>query len=113
VLEELTDRYGEPPAQVQNLVAVSRLRRLAQKAGLSDVVAMGGNLRVAPADLPDSLQVRLQRLYPGARLFAQQKAVSIPMLAGVSNAEGTDAELIAWLTGLLEAIFPPPVPPAG
>jgi transcription-repair coupling factor (superfamily II helicase) len=111
VLEELTDRYGEPPAQVQNLIAVSRLRRLAQKAGLSDVVAMGGNLRVAPADLPDSIQVRLQRLYPGARLFAQQKAVSIPILAGVSNAEGTDAELIAWLTGLLEAIFPPPPAP--
>jgi transcription-repair coupling factor (superfamily II helicase) len=110
VLEELTDRYGEPPAQVQNLVAVSRLRRLAQKAGLSDVVAMGGNLRVAPADLPDSIQVRLQRLYPGARLFAQQKAVSIPILAGVANAEGTDAELIAWLTGLLQAIFPPPAP---
>jgi transcription-repair coupling factor (superfamily II helicase) len=108
VLEELTDRYGEPPAQVQNLIAVSRLRRLAQKAGLSDVVAMGGNLRVAPAELPDSIQVRLQRLYPGARLFAQQKAVSIPILAGVTNPEGTDAELIAWLAGLLEAIFPAP-----
>jgi len=92
---------------VQNLIAVSRLRRLAQKAGLSDVVAMGGNLRVAPAELPDSIQVRLQRLYPGARVFAQQKALSIPILAGVSNPEGTDAELIAWLTGLLGAIFPP------
>jgi transcription-repair coupling factor (superfamily II helicase) len=111
VLDELTDRYGEPPAQVQNLIAVSRLRRVAQKAGLSDVVAMGGNLRVAPADLPDSIQVRLQRLYPGARLFAQQKSASIPMLAGVVNRDGTDAELIAWLTGLLEAIFPPPPAP--
>jgi transcription-repair coupling factor (superfamily II helicase) len=110
VLEELTDRYGEPPPQVQNLIAVSRLRRLAQKAGLSDVVAMGGNLRVAPAELADSIQVRLQRLYPGARLFAQQKAVSIPILAGITNPEGTDAELIAWLSGLLEAIFPAPIP---
>src|SRR5690606_15149697 len=35
VLEELTDRYGEPPGQVSNLLAVSRLRRLAQKVGLS------------------------------------------------------------------------------
>ncbi|HEY9498345.1 MAG TPA: transcription-repair coupling factor, partial [Terrimesophilobacter sp.] len=35
VLEELTDRYGPPPLQVQNLIAVSRLRRMAQKAGLS------------------------------------------------------------------------------
>jgi transcription-repair coupling factor (superfamily II helicase) len=105
VVEELSDRYGEPPLQVQNLVAVSRLRRRAQKAGLSDVVAMGGNLRVAPADLPDSVQVRLQRLYPGARIFAQQKALSIPMPAGLSG-DTADAELISWATGLLDAVFP-------
>jgi len=104
VLEELTDRYGEPPEQVQNLIAVSRLRRRAQKAGLSDVVAMGGNLRIAPADLPDSIQVRLQRMYPGARIFAAQKAISVAM-----PQEPADAELIAWVTGLLEAIFPQPV----
>ncbi len=108
VVEELADRYGELPAQVQNLVAVSRLRRLAQKAGLSDVVAMGGNLRIAPAELPDSLQVRLQRLYPGARLFEQAKAISVPLFAGIPNPSHTDAELIAWVTGLLAAIFPPP-----
>jgi transcription-repair coupling factor (superfamily II helicase) len=107
VVDELTDRYGEPPLQVQNLVAVSRLRRRAVKAGLSDVVAMGGNLRIAPADLPDSIQVRLQRLYPGARIFAQQKALSIPM-----PVDPTDAELIAWVTGLLDAIFPPAPEPA-
>jgi len=35
-------------------------------------------------------------------------ASAFPMLAGVANPEGTDAELISWLTGLLEAIFPPP-----
>jgi len=110
VVEELTDRYGEPPAQVQNLVAISRLRRIAQKAGLSDVVAMGGNLRVAPAELPDSIQVRLQRLYPGARLFAQAKAISVPLFAGLANPEHTDPELIEWVSGLLAAIFPVPEP---
>ena len=109
VVDELTDRYGEPPAQVRNLVAISRLRRLAQKAGLSDVVAMGGNLRIAPAELPDSLQVRLQRLYPGARLFAQAKAISVPLLAGAPAGERDDAQLVEWVTGLLAAIFPAPV----
>jgi len=106
VVEELTDRYSEPPEQVRNLVAISRLRRIAQKAGLSDVVAMGGNLRVAPAELPDSIQVRLQRLYPGARLFAQANAMSVPLFAGLPNADHTDAELIDWVAGLLAAIFP-------
>jgi hypothetical protein len=40
--------------QVVNLIAVSRLRRAAVKAGLSEVVAMGTNLRVAPGALADS-----------------------------------------------------------
>lgn len=104
VLEELTDRYGDPPEQVTMLIAVSRLRRAAQKAGLSEVVAMGGNLRVAPAVLPDSLQVRLQRMYPGARLFAQTNSMSVPM-----PREPSDGDLITWVGGLLTAIFPAPV----
>ena len=103
VVDELTDRYGEPPEPVRHLVAVSRLRRLAQKALLGDVVAMGGNLRLAPVDLPDSRTVRLQRLYPGARIFAQAKALSVPL-----PKELADAELIAWVTQLIEAIIPMP-----
>jgi transcription-repair coupling factor (superfamily II helicase) len=100
VLEELTDRYGEPPEQVRHLVAVSRLRRAAQKAGLSEVVVMGDKLRVAPADLADSIQVRLQRMYPGARYLAAGAAVIVPL-----PTEPTDAQLIEWAGGLLTAIF--------
>ena len=107
VLDELADRYGEPPEAVLNLIAVSRLRRAAVKAGLSEVVAMGSNLRVAPAELPDSLQIRLQRMYPGARYFAQAKAVSVPMPR--INAEPlSDADLIGWAATLLAALFPAP-----
>jgi transcription-repair coupling factor (superfamily II helicase) len=115
VLEELTDRYGEPPVPVQNLVAVSRLRWQAQQAGLGEVVAMGSNLRVAPADLADSIQVRLQRMYPGSRYVASTGALSVPMPR--PNGESLDdAGLIKWTESLLTAIFPPAVPsvlPAG
>ena len=100
VLDELTDRYGEPPVEVKHLVAVSRLRRAAQKAGLSEVVVMGDKLRVAPADLADSIQVRLQRMYPGARYLAAGAAVIVPL-----PAEPTDEQLIEWAGGLLAAIF--------
>ena len=115
VLDELSDRYGEPPVQVLNLIAVSRLRRMAQKAGLSEVVAMGGNLRIGPADLADSVQIRLQRLYAGSKYFAQTGVVSIPMK--VINGEPlSDGDLIDWVSKLLVAIFgaelvdPAPVP---
>lgn len=104
VLDELTDRYGEPPAPVANLIAVSRLRRMATKAGLSEVVAMGGNLRVSPAELADSVQVRLQRMYAGSRYFTQTNTVAVPM--PVINGEPMDdAALIAWTNQLLVAIF--------
>jgi transcription-repair coupling factor (superfamily II helicase) len=105
VLEELTDRYGEPPEAVTNLISVSRLRRRAQQAGLSDLVAMGSNLRVAPAELPDSIQVRLQRMYPKARLIAAQKVALVP-LPEKDGATLPDAELIEWVRSLLDAIFP-------
>ena len=104
VLDELTDRYGEPPVQVQNLIAVSRLRRMAQKAGLSEVVTAGGNLRVASMELLDSIQIRLQRMFPGARYFAQTHSVSVPLPVrqGIPLA---DADLIEWTGQLLVAIF--------
>ncbi|GAA3873703.1 transcription-repair coupling factor [Leifsonia kafniensis] len=107
VLEELTDRYGEPPEPVQNLIAVSRLRRQAQQASLSEVVAMGSNLRVAPADLADSIQVRLQRMYPGSRYFTQNGSLTVPM-PRVNDEPLADADLINWAGTLLTAIFPPP-----
>ncbi len=105
VHDELTDRYGELPLAVQNLFAVSRLRRHAQRAGLSDVVAMGSNLRVAPAALADSIQVRLKRMYPGSRYLAAQHAVLVPM-PRINGDALADADLIGWTTQVLDAIFP-------
>jgi transcription-repair coupling factor (superfamily II helicase) len=104
VLEELADRYGEPPEQVTNLIAVSRLRRMAVKAGLSEVVAMGSNLRIAGIALADSIQIRLQRMYPGAKYFAANASVSLPM-PRVNGEPLDDADLIAWTSTLLVAIF--------
>jgi transcription-repair coupling factor (superfamily II helicase) len=104
VLEELADRYGEPPEQVANLIAVSRLRRMAVKAGLSEVVAMGGNLRIAGVALADSIQIRLQRMYPGSKYFAATSSVAVPM-PRVNGEPLDDADLIAWTNTLLVAIF--------
>ena len=107
VVEELTDRYGELPTAVRNLVAVSRLRRTAQKAGLGEVAVMGSNLRLAPAVLPDSIQVRLQRMYPGAKYHAAPKVVLVPV-PQVDGEIPDDDGLIAWVAELLAALFPAP-----
>ena len=99
VREELADRYGEPPAEVHALLAVSHLRRMAQKAGLSEVVVMGDKLRVAPLTLQDSVQIRLLRMYPGARYLAQPRAVLAPMPQDLA-----DPDLIEWTRAFLVAI---------
>lgn len=104
VLDELTDRYGQPPQPVLTLVEVSRLRRMAQQVGLSDVVVMGSNLRVAGKELPDSAQVRLKRMFPGARWFPQQDAASIPLPKPHGETLPDDA-LIQWVESILTAVY--------
>lgn len=114
VVEELVDRYGTPPEEVEGLLAVSRLRRRAARAGLTDVVVMGSNLRIAPARLEDSIKVRLQRLYPKAKLVSGGEALVVPMptvpaAVGVGLEPLPDAQLLEWVGQLFTAIFPEPV----
>jgi transcription-repair coupling factor (superfamily II helicase) len=114
VLDELVDRYGPAPDEVLNLIQVSKLRRLAQQAGLSDVVALGTMLRVAPANLPDSAQVRLTRLYPGSKVLGGANAITVP-LPKVDGEPLPDAGLVEWVGRLLAAVFvkaPQPAQPA-
>jgi transcription-repair coupling factor (superfamily II helicase) len=109
VVDELGDRYGDLPPEVEGLLAVARLRRRAAQAALSDVVAMGPNLRIAPANLPDSMRVRLQRLYPSAKLLAGGDALVVPM-PRVGGEPVGDADLIAWVAQLIDQLWPAPKP---
>jgi transcription-repair coupling factor (superfamily II helicase) len=117
VLAELTDRYGPPPEAVTNLLAVARLRAKARHAGLTDITMQGNHIRFAPADLPESRQVRVQRLYPRTILKAAVRTMLVPVPkarpAGDRGAGVTaigarslrDAELLAWCEELVEAVF--------
>lgn len=109
VADELRDRYGATPPEVDGLFEVARLRRRAAQSGLTDVVAMGPNLRVAPARLPDSLRVRLQRLHPKAKILSGGEAMIVP-LPSAGGEPLADADLIAWTRQLLDQLFPLPVP---
>ena len=103
VLDELTDRYGTPPEAVATLARVSRLRRRAHAAHLGEVVVVGPNLRLTPVDLPDSVQVRLARMYPGAKYAPAPRVVTIPLPDSTSPDSG---DLVAWVDGVLTALFP-------
>jgi len=99
VRAELVDRYGELPAPVQTLLRVSALRRRAYLAGLSEVIVMGSNLRITPLDLADSRQVRLARVYPGAKYVPAHRVVTVPLPTD-------DRDLVDWLSEVLDALLP-------
>ena len=69
VLDELADRYGEPPDAGRQPHRASRgCAGSPSRPACPTSSRSGTNLRVAPADLPDSIQVRLQRMYPGSKI---------------------------------------------
>jgi transcription-repair coupling factor (superfamily II helicase) len=125
VREELSDRYGPVPPQVENLLAVARIRAVARAAGLTDIALQGNYIRFAPVQLPDSRQVRVQRLYPGTVLKPAVRNMLVPVpKAGAGTQAGSgstragtgqtisfgapplrDQELLAWCEELISAVL--------
>jgi transcription-repair coupling factor (superfamily II helicase) len=109
VRDELVDRYGQPPAPVEALLAVAAFRIEARRRGVHEVVANGAMIRFAPADLPDSAQLRLNRLYPGSlvRKASSYILVPRPMTRPIGGQPVTDAALLAWAAKVLGDVFGP------
>jgi transcription-repair coupling factor (superfamily II helicase) len=107
VLDELTDRYGEPPEPVLNLLEVARLRTAARRAGLTDITAAGNHIRFAPVELPDSRQVRVQRLYPKTVLkpTVRTMLVPVPKTAAIGGQPLRDNELLAWCGEVIRSVL--------
>jgi transcription-repair coupling factor (superfamily II helicase) len=121
VRDELADRYGAPPEPVANLLDVARLRSRARRAGLSDIVQQGTFIRFSPVELPDSRQVRVQRLYPKTVLKPAMRNMLVPVpREGSGRRPGQpapvgapllrDTELLTWCGQLIEAVFEPDAP---
>ncbi|WP_210036408.1 transcription-repair coupling factor [Pseudonocardia parietis] len=113
IVEELTDRYGDPPTPVRNLLEVARFRQLCRRLGVREVASAGAQLRIGPMQLPDSAQLRLKRLYPKAQYKAAAQMVTVPkpVQGGrIGGAPVRDVELLGWCAELLAQIVPAPAP---
>jgi transcription-repair coupling factor (superfamily II helicase) len=107
VIEELTDRYGALPETAQRLVAVARLRLLCRAAGITEVsAASAATVRLGPITLADSVQVRLARMYPGARYRATTATVQVPIprAGDVGAPRIRDLELVKMVAELVSAL---------
>ena len=134
VLDELTDRYGLPPEPVANLLEVARLRARARRAGLTDITLQGNHVRFAPVELPESRQVRVQRLYPRTLIKPAVRTMLVPVPKAVPGSSASaaapgasrsrtaaggpqtaiggqplrDQDMLAWCTELIDAVFGEP-----
>ena len=110
VLDELTDRYGTPPAPVLNLLAVARFRAAVRQWGITEVSMQGRAIRISPVPLAESKQMRLARLADGATYKAAVDTVSLKVPVGTDRRTPLrDVALLDHLRSLLAALLEQPV----
>ncbi|MGY1621941.1 transcription-repair coupling factor [Geodermatophilus sp. SYSU D00965] len=110
VLDELTDRYGTPPAPVLNLLAVARFRAAVRRFGITEVSLQGRAIRISPVPLRESQQMRLARLADGATYKAAVDTISLKVPVGPDRRTPLrDVALLENLHSLLTAVLEQPV----
>ncbi|MCL2508785.1 MAG: transcription-repair coupling factor [Oscillospiraceae bacterium] len=84
VLDELIDRFGEPPACVRGLLTVSLLRGTAMTHGVYEIGEVSGKLRLYIDELNMEKITRLARMMPGRVLVsaAVKPHISIKIAQG-------------------------------
>ncbi|MEI6762921.1 MAG: transcription-repair coupling factor [Actinomycetes bacterium] len=108
IVEELVDRFGELPEAANTLIDVARLRVRAKQLGLSEVVLQGKFLKLAPVTLPESLQLRLTRMYPGSLIKSAAQSILVARAAGPNwQASGDlgDTSILPWTMEVLNSIL--------
>ncbi|HWI43243.1 MAG TPA: transcription-repair coupling factor [Nocardioides sp.] len=109
IRSELDDRYGEPPEPVAALLLVARFRARVREAGVREVTTVGKNVRFHPVVLPESRQVRLNRLFPKSIVKAQLESVLVPR-PGTPGQTGKPIEgvaLLEWARLVLDSVIDP------
>ncbi|YAL82760.1 transcription-repair coupling factor [Dermacoccaceae bacterium W4C1] len=107
IVQELRDRYGEPPEPTLHLIEVARLRTVARAAGITDIAVQARNIRFGPVDLRESQVLRLQRLYKGStvREALHQILVPAPRTSPVGGQPLRNTEVLTWAADLIRTVL--------
>ncbi|MFJ1703352.1 transcription-repair coupling factor [Kitasatospora sp. NPDC088346] len=108
VREELSDRYGKLPEQVENLLLVAALRLYARRCGIGDITLQGNFVRFGPVELRESQELRLNRLYPRSQVKAAAAQLLVPRPSSGGRIGGkplVGRELLAWSREFLGTMF--------
>ena len=102
--EELTDRYGKPPVEFETLFDVARLKFKARKLGVSEILAQSNRVRIGRIDPPESIQMRMTRIYKGTqyRPVTHQLIVPTPFTGSLGQGPMSSDQVVLWTNQLLD-----------
>ena len=113
VRDELADRYGPVPTEVENLLDIAILRQQAKDAGVHEIAAAGKMVRLQPLKLGDAAQMKLARIYKGATYKPNLSLVTIPRPTegtGLTSPPLRNKAVIDWASHVLTDLTPTPAP---
>jgi transcription-repair coupling factor (superfamily II helicase) len=86
---------------------VARLRTVARQASVADISVQGNYVRFGPVDLPESAQLRLQRLYPKSLVKDALHTILVPkpMTARVGGQPLRDTAVLQWASDLIRSVL--------
>ena len=84
VLDELIDRFGDPPVAVEGLITVAQLRNMAMRQGFTEISQKDGQIRFYPKELDMRRAARLvQEIHGRAVVNAGEKPyIGVRLLKG-------------------------------
>ena len=112
IKEELVDRFGALPHEAEALLQVAKLRTFVKSHGITDFAVQGRYVKVAPLKPSESLELKINRLYPGSIVKSVTKVVMIarPQSAAWESAvdEIGDTSLLDWAFELAQTLLERP-----
>ena len=112
IREELRDRYGALPESLDSLFAVASLRNRARGMGITDIIAQGRSVRVVGFDPPESVLMRMIRVYHGTqyRPVTHTLVIPAPFQGSLGSKPMTTPEVLAWVDQMLDDLTWNPKP---
>ena len=107
---EMVDRFGELPKPVIELLAVASLRIFARSLKITEIAVSGKHLRISPIYLPESAQIKLNRLYPGSiyKNASETLLVARPQSPNwIQEGQLGDTSTLAWVDSILKNLIQP------
>ena len=109
LMDEMIDRFGDPPEEMNNLIIVAKIKNLARSMGVKSVIQRTDWIEISFTDKPD---VNVQGLMDlRAKAPSQVKMIAgPPQRVSVRKAANAGDSFGNWLLAVFQAIAPSGAP---